>query len=48
MLLQHGVEYRKGRNVNGLSFEQMAESDAGVYGDTTGVKEVLQYLKSHP
>ncbi|MEP6763791.1 MAG: ankyrin repeat domain-containing protein [Gemmatimonadaceae bacterium] len=48
MLLQHGVEFRKGRNVNGLSFEQMVESDLRTYGDKPGIKEVLQYVKSHP
>jgi ankyrin repeat protein len=46
-LLQHGVDYRSGKSINGESFPDMVASHARVYGDTAGVKEVLEYLKTH-
>ncbi|MEP6781958.1 MAG: hypothetical protein ABJC26_18810 [Gemmatimonadaceae bacterium] len=48
VLLQRGVEFRKGRDVNGQSFEQLVESNLRVYGEKPGINEVLQYVKSHP
>ena len=47
-LLEHGVDFRTGRNVNGMTFKDMVESDLRVYGEKPGIKEVLQYVNSHP
>ena len=46
-LLQRGVDYKNGRTINGESFSDMVQSHARVYGDTAGVKEVVEYLRTH-
>ena len=47
LLLERGADYKTGRTLNGLTFQQMIETHSRSYGDTVGLNQVADYLKKH-
>lgn len=47
LLLERGADYKTGKTLNGLTFEQMIETHSRSYGDTAGLNMVAEYLKTH-